>query len=181
MEFFKKCDTLIQIESLKSAIFSCLKKHKMVYYLKPTLEDVQIVSKKLNMATAIKFCDICHEIIHYYGTNTGSPFFSCFECNYDVCLECVSKFNRKTSDELVQMANLKNMNCLSKHKMILLEKPTMEIVQNIAKNFDLKTSYIFCDICQKHIYEFKNDVGTPFFNCEKCDYDVCLECFDNYT
>jgi len=173
---------------------SCPKKHKLNFYEKPNLEITNKISLKYELKHAYIWCDFCLRDIYSYENDQGKPFYSCSECDYDICLECVKYVGDTSSEEKIAKYTMKKVVCLEKHRMKLYEKPSLEMTQKTIAEIqdkgielqdeireELNNKLIVCDLCTKDIFDYKNRKGSVFFNCLPCNYNICVDCVDKFS
>ena len=95
------------------------------------------------------------------------PRFQCIKCNYDLCLKCMNQYIIKSKQYQIDQTYL----CYA-HKHLMVYK-------GITSDLRWKCDGSKC-FSDKNDFNNKNDT-IPRFRCDKCDYDLCLNCFNYYS
>ena len=109
------------------------------------------------------FCDICRNTDKTFLDNTLS--FNCNICQYDLCEKCIEEHNYiNINNKMSQHVQKGKKAYVSQHPHYLL------------LNCKEDRNNWFCDIC-------KNETSSYVYSlrCEKCDYDVCLLCYEKFS
>ena len=109
------------------------------------------------------YCNICGDKKPLLN-NTHS--FHCHKCSYDLCLICIKKHNYKyLNQKMMEKANKDT-------KVYVIQHPDfLKLSGEQERNY--KDETWICDICKT---EFNCFIYS--FHCKKCQYDVCLNCYD---
>jgi len=71
----------------------CINKHELIKTKAVTIARAAKLSKQFNYQDAHIFCDICHEIIFMLRNKSSKEdFYTCEECEFDVCKSCFISF-----------------------------------------------------------------------------------------
>eukprot|EP01083_Nonionella_stella_P170556 580666_1 len=104
-------------------------------------------------------CDLCSKKV-----SRGTPLFGCRECNFDVCLDC--KPEASIDDEEPKPKRRRGHTNASEVEMV-----------TCAKKHPLLDKQFGAFVCSK-CKENREDVKGQHHVCQKCDYHMCLQCFE---
>ena len=106
--------------------------------------------------------------------------FRCMQCDYDLCELCMKNYydinyqnkNDDSDNRGLYLLNKLYYTKVHKHPLVFLDKT----LDNgwICNGGKLKKK------CFSGITDFKQTFGIPRFRCQKCDFDLCEKCMDNY-
>ena len=112
--------------------------------------------------------DNCYSGITNLGQNRNIPRFRCEKCDFDLCLNCMNHYIIKG----------KKYNLNEYYKSTMHEHPLIYIgVTNVSWCCDIKGIKKNCLSGIKSYTKSK----IPRFRCYKCDFDICINCFDYYS
>ena len=113
-------------------------------------------------------CDVCKNQSGFFLSNTLS--FHCFLCKYDLCQKCMTVSNYKyINNKMLERAPKGKKVYVSRHDH------SLKLTSKDERNYDEESNWR-CDIC---LGRFPSDIYS--FRCKKCNYNVCLICFEKYV
>ena len=113
------------------------------------------------------FCDICNNKEDPFLSNTLS--FNCSICKYDLCQNCIEIHNYKK-------INNKLLDKVPKGKKVYVRNHPHPLLLSNKEERNYPNDSWICDICKVIFSDYIFSL-----HCKKCDYDVCLNCFnENY-
>ena len=112
----------------------------------------------------------CYSGITDFGEAENGPRFQCIKCDYDLCLKCMDHYIIKSKQYHINETYL----CYV-HKHPLEFKGITPDVHWKCDATKLNTK------CFSDKNDFNLSDSIPRFRCDKCDYDLCLNCFNYYS
>ena len=104
-----------------------------------------------------------------YKLHSDMPKFRCEKCDFDLCLDCMNKNLIKSKKYIINT----EYTC-SKHQHPLIYMGVTNSNWKCDGNGLMKN-------CISGITKIGQAEGMPRFRCEKCDFDLCINCFDYYS
>lgn len=116
----------------------------------------------------------CFSGITGFGQTNGIKRFRCMQCDYDLCELCMKHYYDKEYKNIDDNSDNRGLYLFKKeyytqvheHPLIFLDKT--------------RDNGWCCDGRKLERKCFKHTRGIPRFRCEKCDFDLCENCFNNY-
>ena len=112
-------------------------------------------------------CDKCLKDYSY-----DSPSFYCTYCDFDLCQECMSKYQLSQINPYSKIANIFNIPNNTSNKLYNWQKYFSEHIHLLSPIKKIHSSSWICDKCHKK-YNINNKVS---YYCSLCDYDICYKC-----
>ena len=109
-------------------------------------------------------CDVCKNTSGFFLSNTLS--FHCLSCGYDLCQKCMTVHN-------YQYVNNSMLECVPKGKKVYVSRHDHSLILKSKDERNYDEDSWKCDICR---VSFSSEIYS--FHCKKCNYDVCLRCFE---
>ena len=132
--------------------------------------------------------------------------FNCKECNFNLCEKCMKIYyefeedypmkdiinsNSDTSDgnDNIEINSQNNNNIYAHRTKDIYELNKMYLCKehkHLLKYLGVTESDWACDgrklekKCLSEITDYGQSSNIPRFRCDKCDFDLCLKCMDNY-
>jgi len=105
--------------------------------------------------------------------------FICMQCDYNLCIKCMMKSYDKDDNKIIS-SNSSKLYLLNKtyyckihdHPLTFLDKSKDDGWACGGRNLENK--------CFSGITNYAQTKGMPRFRCEKCDFDLCENCMNNY-
>jgi serine/threonine protein kinase len=111
------------------------------------------------------YCDSCGNEKKLFLSNTLS--FNCPNCKYDLCQKCISKHDYKyVNNNMLQHVPKGKKAYVTTHEHYLLLCSKEERIYREGWR---------CDICKASFCKYIDS-----FHCKKCQYDLCLKCYEKY-
>ena len=111
------------------------------------------------------YCDSCGNEKKLFLSNTLS--FNCPSCKYDLCQKCISKHDYKyVNNNMLQHVPKGKKAYVTTHDHYLLLCSKEERIYREGWR---------CDICKAMFCKYIDS-----FHCKKCQYDLCLKCYEKY-
>lgn len=110
----------------------------------------------------------CLSKITKFGQTGNIPRFRCDKCDFDLCLKCFEHHKIESREFIV---NKKYKFRAHEHNLVYLGKTNSEWFCDGKK---------FRDGCLNGIKKVSKNVDIPKFRCDKCDFDLCVHCFEYY-
>jgi len=106
--------------------------------------------------------------------------FRCIQCDFDLCELCMKNYydrnyqikNNDSDNRGLYILNKLYYTQVHKHPLVFLDKTKDEGWSCDGKDLEKK--------CFSGITGFNQTFGMPRFRCEKCNFDLCENCMDNY-
>lgn len=111
--------------------------------------------------------------------------FSCLKCDFNLCEKCMRYYyESNTNSNLIELSieNKKTEKSIYDLNQLYLSK----VHKHLLKYLGVTDSEWFCDgrKLENKCYSGTTDIGQnqniPRFRCEKCDFDLCLNCMNHY-
>lgn len=113
------------------------------------------------------YCSICKNQKDYFFNNMFS--FHCKICDYNLCYTCMKIHDyRVVNDKMIEHAP-------KGKKVYVKTHPHYLLLSGKEDRYNGKDYNWFCDICKIVTCD-----SLYSFHCKKCEYDVCLKCFEEY-
>ena len=97
-------------------------------------------------------CNLCNNKFNKY-----IPNFYCDRCCFDVCDKCFIKYKKFS---------------LGEERIIKMHKHSLKYSDYLSKNNDYQNANWICNICYNEFNKY-----IPNFYCDKCNFDICDNCF----
>ena len=111
------------------------------------------------------YCDSCGNNNKCFLSNALS--FNCPFCKYDLCQKCIFEHNYKNiNNRMLQHVPKGKKAYVSTHDHYLLLSSEKERIYEDGWR---------CDICKTSFSKYIDS-----FHCKKCEYDLCLKCYEKY-
>lgn len=110
----------------------------------------------------------CLSNITGFGQTKNIPRFRCDKCDFDFCLKCFEKHKVNLREFVI---NNKYRFRAHPHVLVYMGKTETEWFCDAKK---------FRDGCINGIDKVGKNPNMPRFRCGKCDFDLCLHCFQYY-
>lgn len=110
----------------------------------------------------------CFSGITGFDQTYGIPRFRCEKCDFDLCENCMNNYKLRENYEL------------NKSYKVSVHPHSLKYVGTSQDNGWGCDGRFLPDKCLSSITDFNQTKGFDRFRCEKCDYDLCRNCMDNY-
>ena len=123
----------------------------------------------------------CFSGIIGFGQTKGIKRFRCMQCDYDLCELCMKNYydqkyeiiNGNSNNRGLFLFNNVYYTKAHNHPLVFLDKTRDNGWGCDGRKFKEK--------CFSGITGFNQSKGIPRFRCDKCDFDLCENCFNHYN
>ena len=128
-----------------------------------------------------KLTNKCFSGITGFKQTKGIKRFRCIQCDYDLCELCMKNYydqnykiqNDNSNNRGLFLFQKLYYNKAHQHPLLFLDKSKDNGWICDGRKFNQK--------CFSGITDYNQTKGIPRFRCEKCDFDLCENCFNHYN
>eukprot|EP00833_Pecoramyces_ruminatium_P003638 jgi/Orpsp1_1/1177670/evm.model.c7180000062374.2 len=122
----------------------------------------------------------CFSGITDFGQTNGIKRFRCIQCDYDLCELCMKNYhdreykiiNDNSNNRGLYLLHLEYYSTVHEHPLVFLDKTNDNCWLCDGRKME--------NGCFSGTNDFTRTKGIPRFRCEKCNFDICENCFNAY-
>ena len=123
----------------------------------------------------------CFSGIIDFNQTKGIKRFRCMQCDYDLCELCMKNYYDPKYEIIIGNTNNRGLYLVQKLYSTQAHKHPLVFLDKTQDNDWACDGSKFKEKCFSGITGFGQSKGIPRFRCEKCDFDLCENCFNHYN